>query len=86
MSTFAGNLKSLFGQAYPSENPTSGTLLQRFLTGLQPLSSCQLLLWGNYLFRQAVKDAGEIEYALSFETNKIFPKKYPIEIEKLQET
>ena len=36
VNAFAVDLKSLFSQAYPSEEPTAGILLQRFLTGLLP--------------------------------------------------
>ena len=46
------------------------------------------------MLEQAIKDAGEIEYALSFETsveppkepNVLAPKTGPTELEKLQET
>ena len=95
VNTFAADLKLLFGQAYLSEEPTSGILLQRFLTGLLPSLSRQLLLRGKpTTLEQAIKDAGEIEYALSFETsveppkelNVLPPNTGPTELERLQET
>ena len=51
INAFAENLKILFSQAYPSEAPTSGILLQRFLTGLLPSLSCQVLLHGKPLIK-----------------------------------
>ena len=69
VNTFADDLKLLFCQAYPSEAPTSGILLQRFLTELKAPLSRQILLQGKpTTFEQAVKEAGEIEYALNFES------------------
>ena len=47
VSRFAGDLKSLFSQAYPAEDSASGIMLQRFLTGLRPSLSRQLLLRGK---------------------------------------
>ena len=85
----------LFIQAYPSEEPKSGILLQWFLTGLLPSLSRQVLLWGKPTsLEQAIKNAGEIEYALSFQTsvgqskgtNALPPQHGPTELEKLQET
>jgi hypothetical protein len=66
---FAIHLKKLFKQAYPGEELTSGILLQRFLTGLAPPVSQQILLRGQPTsFDQAVENAKEVEYALNFET------------------
>ena len=73
----------------------SGILLQRFLTGLLPSLSRQVLLRGKPTsLEQAIKDAEEIEYALSFQTsveqpkeiNALPPQQGPTELEKLQET
>ena len=95
MSAFARDLKLLFSQAYTAEDPTSGILLQQFLTGLEPSVSCQLLLRGKPVFlEEAIKDTGEIEYALSFESHTAPPKEVNVlplkeqstELEKLQET
>ena len=95
VNTFASELKLLFSQAYPLEEPTSGILLQRFLTGLLPSLSRQVLLRGKPTsLEQAIKDAEEIEYALSFQTsveqpkeiNALPPQQGPTELEKLQET
>ena len=79
---FTVDLKLLFSQAYLSEMPTSGILLQCFLTGRGKLT----------LLEQAIKDAGEIK--VSFETtveplkeiNMLPTEKEPTELEKLQET
>ena len=85
----------MFSQAYPLEEPTSGILLQRFLTGLLLSLSRQVLLRGKPTsLEQAIKDAEEIEYALSFQTsveqpkeiNALPPQQGPTELEKLQET
>ena len=95
VNAFAVDLRLLFSQAYPSEEPTAGILLQQFLTGLLPSLSHQLLLRGKPTsLERAIKDAGEVEYALSFETsveppkgvNLLPQKEGPTEIEKLQET
>ena len=65
------------------------------LTGLLLSLSCQVLLWGKLTsLEQSIKDAGEIEYALSFQTsvehpkevNALPPQQGPTELEKLQET
>ena len=95
VNTFAVDLKLLFSQAYPSEEPTAGILLQRFLTGLLPsLSRQYCYVRGKPTsLERAIKDAGEVEYALSFETSVEPPKRVnllpqkegPTEIEKLQE-
>ena len=64
---FAAELKKLFVQAYPDESPTSTVLLQRFVTGLRPTISRQLLLQGKPEdLESAVKAASGIEYALGF--------------------
>ena len=64
---FAAELKKLFGQAYPDESPASTVLLQRFITGLRPAISRQLLLQGKPEdLERAVKAAAGIEYALGF--------------------
>ena len=69
-------------------------MLQRFLTGLLPSLSRQVLLRGKpTTFDQAVKEAGEIEYALNFESkgesqkevNLVPQRKGPTEFEKLHE-
>ena len=95
VNTFTSELKLLFSQAYPLEEPTSGILLQRFLTGLLPSLSRQVLLRGKPTsLEQAFKDAEEIEYALSFQTsveqpkeiNTLPPQQGSTELEKLQET
>ena len=58
---FAMHLKKLFEQAYPGEEPTSGILQQRFLTGLTPSVSQQILLRGQPTsFDQAVESAKEV--------------------------
>lgn len=57
-------LKKLFKIAYPGEEMTSAVLLQRFLTGLQPEISRQLLLRKKpATFAEALEAAVEIEYA-----------------------
>ena len=65
---FASTLKRLFKNAYPEESMTSAVLLQRFLTGLRPEIGRQLLLRNKpNTFADALKAAGEIEYALGFD-------------------
>ena len=60
---FAAELK----QAYPDESATSTVLLQRFVTGLRPTISRQLLLQGRPEdLEGAVKAASAIEYAFGF--------------------
>lgn len=67
VSDFAADLKKLFKQAYPSEATTSSVLLQRFLTGLLPAISQQILLKGRpTTLEKALEEASEIEYALDF--------------------
>ena len=63
---FAIELTKLFKQAYPEENTTSA-VLQRFVTGLRPSISRQLLLQKRPdNLEHAIKDAVEIEQTLSF--------------------
>ena len=96
---FAEELSRLFSQAYPTEAPASDMLLQRFLTGILPSIGRQLLLRGKpTTFKQAIKDASDIEYALNFEPspeqlpesrkeiNVVTQKQGPMELQKLQET
>ena len=92
---FAEELMELFSQAYPTEAPISDILLQRFLTGILPLISRQLLLHGKpTTLKQAIKDASDIEYALDFESsfkptkevNVVTQKEEPSELQRLQET
>ena len=67
VSDFASSLKQLFKSAFPAEAMTSSVLLQRFLTGLRPDISRQLLLRSRpTTFTAAVKDATDVEYALEF--------------------
>ena len=67
-------MKKLFKQAYPDEDLASGILLQRFLTGLVPPVSQQILLRGQpTTFEQAVQNAKEVEYALNFKTKPTEP-------------
>ena len=68
---FASELKKLFTQAFPDEDTKSIVLCQRFLTGLQPSISCQVLLHKKPdTFEQAVADAIEVEEALRLNTPK----------------
>ena len=95
---FAAALKKLFKQAYPSEDVKSSVLLQRFLTGLRAPISRQLLLRKKPTeLAEAIENATEIEYALSFngtqepkEVNLVHPAatREPGEdqLRKLQET
>lgn len=65
---FAIALKKLFKEAYPSEVVTSSVLLQRFMTGLRPAVSQQLLLRGTPKeLSEAIEGATAVEYALSFD-------------------
>ena len=67
VSDFASSLKQLFKSAFLAEVMTSSVLLQRFLTGLCPDISCQLLLCSRpTTFTAAVKDATDVEYTLEF--------------------
>ena len=68
VADFASDLKKLFKRAYPEEPLTSGILLQRFVTGLMPCISQQILLKGKPTkFEEAVTSAEGVEYALNFE-------------------
>ena len=63
-------LKQLFRTGYPEEAMTSMVLLQRFLTGLCPEISHQLLLHQKPAnFSAALKDTMATEYALEFGGN-----------------
>lgn len=67
VADYASAQKKLFKVAYPGEAMTSAVLLRRFLAGLRPEISCQLLLWKKPAdFATALADAVEIEYALRF--------------------
>lgn len=69
---FAAALRKLFKQAYPEEALTSSVLLQRFLTGLRPLISRQLLLRKKLTeLDEAIDGAVEVEYALGFDGGRI---------------
>ena len=68
---FAMRLKKLFKQAYEKEDPASDVLLQRFLTGLRPSISRQLLINGKpKTIEEAIKTATQIEYGLNFDSNE----------------
>ena len=68
VNDYASELKQFFKQAYPAEATDSTVLLQKFLTGLQPLIARQLLLKQRpERLSDAIKDAVAIEYALQFE-------------------
>jgi len=67
VSDFASSLKQLFKSAFPEEAMTSAVLLQKFLTGLRPEISRQLLLRQKPAnFTTVLKDTMEIEHALEF--------------------
>ena len=67
VNDFATDLKRLFVESYPNEEITSAILLQRFLTGLLPAITRQLLLKGKPTsLERAVADAHDIEFALAF--------------------
>ena len=69
VNDFASDLRKLFVEAYPREEVTSTILLQRFVTGLLPGISRQLLLKGKpTTLDRAIADAGDIEFALTFES------------------
>lgn len=64
---FVSDLKKLFKEAYPREAASSSVLLQRFLTGLQPAISQQILLKGRPEdLESAIQTANDVEYALRF--------------------
>ncbi len=71
VSDFASALKKLFKQAYPSETTASSVLLQRFVTGLRPEISRQILLKGRpTTLEKALEEAAEVEYALDFDKSR----------------
>ena len=47
VADFMSDLKKLFKRAFPNKELTSGVLLQRFMTGLTPRISQQILLQGK---------------------------------------
>eukprot|EP00731_Ephydatia_muelleri_P029836 Em0021g359a len=60
-------LKKAFKEAFPDELVTSAVLLQRFLTGLRPAITQQILLQKQPRdLDEAIKAATAVEYALSF--------------------
>lgn len=64
---YASDLKKKFKQAFPEEATTSAVLLQKFLTGLRPTTSCQVMLKGEpQTFEDAIKVAKDVENALEF--------------------
>ena len=68
VADYATSLRGLFEKAHKDEPLTSPVLLQRFLTGLQPQISRQVLLKGKPAnFQEAVKTATDVEFALSFD-------------------
>ena len=69
---FAAALRKLFKQAYPGEALTSSVLHQRFLTGLRPSISRQLLLRKKPTeLSEAIEGAVEVEYALGFDGGRV---------------
>lgn len=65
-------LKKLFRQAHPTESRDSTVLLQKFLTGLLPTISKQVLLGGRPVSLEgAEKAAQEVEYALGFGASQV---------------
>ena len=71
MERSAEELSRLFSQVYPMEASTLDILLQQFLMGYyMPSIGWQLLLCGKpNTLKQAIKDATDIEYALSFKSS-----------------
>ena len=68
VSDFATDLKKLFRLAYLEEAKSSSVLLQRFLTGLRPEISRQILLKGRpSSLEKALEVANEVEYVLNFD-------------------
>jgi hypothetical protein len=64
---FSLRLRKLFKSAYETQDATSEVLLQRFLTGLLPHISRQVLTLGKpATLNEAVKSAVQVEYALRF--------------------
>ena len=75
VADFVTDLKKLFKRAFPDEDiVTSGVLLQRFMTGLAPQISQQVLLQGKpATLEKAIESAKAIEYAFNFEQKSIEP-------------
>ena len=69
VADYASQLKKLFNEGYPDEAPTFKVLLQRFVIGLRPPVSQQLLLKNAKpaSMDEAQKAACEIGFALSFD-------------------
>ena len=63
VSDFAVDLQKFFTESYPGEATTPAILLQRFLTGLLPAISRQLLLKAKPTsFDRAIQDASNIAF------------------------
>ena len=74
VTDFVSDLKKLFKRAFPDEDLSSGILLQRFMTGLAPRISQQVLLQGKPTsLEKAIESAEAIEYAFNFEQKSIEP-------------
>ena len=74
VADFMSNLKKLFKQAFSDEELTFGILLQRFMTGLTPRISQQILLQEKPAsLEEAVKSAEAIEYTFNFEQKSLEP-------------
>ena len=73
VSDYAAALKRLFKEAYAKEDASrSDVLLQRFLMGLLPAVSRQLLVRGTpESLEDAIKDATEVEYGLRFGLDRV---------------
>ena len=72
VADYSTSLRKLFAQAYPEEKVTSSVLLQQFLTGLRAPVRQQVLLKGKpRSLEEAITEATQVEYALSFETQTI---------------
>lgn len=64
---FAAELKKKFQEAYPEEQASSKVLLQKFMTGLRPKISRQVLLKQQpTTLEDAIKEAIKVESALEF--------------------
>ena len=74
VTDFVSDLKKLFKRAFPDDDLTSCVLLQRFMTGLAPRISQQVLLQGKPTsLEKAIESAEAIEYAFNFEQKSIEP-------------
>ena len=73
VADYASQLKKLLQQGHPDEDLISKVLLQRFITGLRAPVSQQLLLKNSKpgSLDQALKLAGEVEFALNFEKHAL---------------